>query len=149
MDVCLLRVLSDRGQCDALITRPEKSYRLWCVVVCDLEASRMRPWPELGRSATGEGRSPSIPCHLFFSHFPTLITTTDISSVAHGIVARARSLYTQTEGGKTERSRNIGLRVNILTRLYSAQPANCSSIPARGTEFPQPIQWVPGPLPQL
>jgi len=30
-------VLSGRGLCDELITRPEKSYRLWCVVVCDLE----------------------------------------------------------------------------------------------------------------
>jgi len=34
-----------RGLCDELITRPEESYRLWCVVVCDLETSRMRPWP--------------------------------------------------------------------------------------------------------
>jgi len=32
-----------------LITRPEESYRLRCVVVCDLETSRMRrPWPALG-----------------------------------------------------------------------------------------------------
>ena len=35
MDNC--RVLSGRGLCDELITRPEKSYRLWCVVVCNLE----------------------------------------------------------------------------------------------------------------
>jgi len=34
-------VLSDRGLCDELITRPEESYRLWCVVVCDLETSRI------------------------------------------------------------------------------------------------------------
>jgi len=34
-------VLSGRGLCDELITRPEESYRLWCVVVCDLETSRM------------------------------------------------------------------------------------------------------------
>ena len=34
-------MLSGRGLCDELITRPEESYRLWCVVVCDLEASRM------------------------------------------------------------------------------------------------------------
>ena len=27
--------------CDELITRPEESYRLWCVVVCDLETSRI------------------------------------------------------------------------------------------------------------
>jgi len=30
-------VLSGRGLCDELITCPEESYRLWCVVVCDLE----------------------------------------------------------------------------------------------------------------
>jgi len=34
-------VLSGRGLCDELITRPEESYRLWCFVVCDLETSRM------------------------------------------------------------------------------------------------------------
>jgi len=34
-------VLSGRGLCDELITRPEESYRLWCVVVCDLETPRM------------------------------------------------------------------------------------------------------------
>ena len=39
---CECCVLSGRGLCDGLITRPEKSYRLWRVVVCDQEASRMR-----------------------------------------------------------------------------------------------------------
>jgi hypothetical protein len=39
---CECCVLSGRGFCDVLITRPEESYRLWCVVVCDLETSRMR-----------------------------------------------------------------------------------------------------------
>jgi len=34
-------VLSGRGLCDELITRPEESHRLWCVVVCDLGTSRM------------------------------------------------------------------------------------------------------------
>ena len=38
---CECRVLSGRGLCDELITRPEVSYRLCCVVVCDLETSRM------------------------------------------------------------------------------------------------------------
>ena len=42
-------VLSGRSLCDELITRPEESYRLWCVVVCDLETSWMRrPWPTGG-----------------------------------------------------------------------------------------------------
>ena len=34
---CVCCVLSGRGLCDELITRPEESYSLWCVVVCDLE----------------------------------------------------------------------------------------------------------------
>ena len=38
---CECRVLSGRGLCDKLISRPEESYRLWCVVVCDLETSRI------------------------------------------------------------------------------------------------------------
>jgi len=52
---CECCVLSGRGLCDELITCPEESYRLWCVVVCDLETSRMRrPWPAFGRSATAK-----------------------------------------------------------------------------------------------
>ena len=38
---CECRVLSGRVLCDELITRPEEFYRLCCVVVCDLETSRM------------------------------------------------------------------------------------------------------------
>jgi len=34
---CKCCVLSCIGLCDELITRPEESYGLWCVVVCDLE----------------------------------------------------------------------------------------------------------------
>ena len=30
-------VLSGRSLCDELITGPEESHRLWCVVVCDLK----------------------------------------------------------------------------------------------------------------
>jgi hypothetical protein len=36
---CVCCVLSGRGLCDELITHPEKSYRLWRVVVCDHETS--------------------------------------------------------------------------------------------------------------
>ena len=50
---CLSRdccVLSGRGVCDGLITRPEESYWLRCVVECDLGTSWMRrPWPTGGR----------------------------------------------------------------------------------------------------
>jgi hypothetical protein len=37
---CECCVLSGSGLCDVLITRSEKSYRLWCVV-CDLETTKI------------------------------------------------------------------------------------------------------------
>ena len=36
-DGCECCAWSGRGLCDELITRPEESRGLWCVVVCDLE----------------------------------------------------------------------------------------------------------------
>ena len=50
MFVCLdCCVLPGRGLCHELITRPEESCRMWCVVVCDVETSWMRrPWPTEG-----------------------------------------------------------------------------------------------------
>jgi len=32
-------VLSGKGLCDEMITTAEDSYRVWCVVVCNLETS--------------------------------------------------------------------------------------------------------------
>ena len=48
--ICLLRALCVvRGLCDGPIPRSEEYYRLWHVIVCKLEASRMRrPWPAQG-----------------------------------------------------------------------------------------------------
>jgi hypothetical protein len=37
---CECYVLSGRGLCDWLITRPDESYRLWRVVVCDQKPSK-------------------------------------------------------------------------------------------------------------
>jgi hypothetical protein len=39
---CECWVLSGRGLCDGLITRPGESYRLWRVVVCVKETSKTR-----------------------------------------------------------------------------------------------------------
>jgi hypothetical protein len=39
---CECCVLSGRGLCVGLITRPEESYPVWCVSECDREASIMR-----------------------------------------------------------------------------------------------------------
>jgi len=61
---CECRVLSGRGLCDELITRPEESYRLWCVVVCDLETSWMRrPWPTGGCCAKRKEKVPLYRCN--------------------------------------------------------------------------------------
>ena len=51
---CGCCVLSGRGLCDELITRPEESYRLWCVVVCDLETSLIDPGPRGAAAPQGE-----------------------------------------------------------------------------------------------
>jgi hypothetical protein len=37
---CECCVLSGRGLCDELVPRPEESYRVWCVWMCDREASK-------------------------------------------------------------------------------------------------------------
>ena len=34
-------MLSGRGLSEELITRPDESYRLWCVVECDLETTKI------------------------------------------------------------------------------------------------------------
>ena len=63
---CECCVLSGRSLCDELITRPEESYRLCCVIVCDPETSRMsRPWPALGCSAR-EKKSLIVTVTLFY-----------------------------------------------------------------------------------
>ena len=46
---CKCCMLSGRGLCNELISRPEESYRLWCVILWEPETWRMRrPWPALG-----------------------------------------------------------------------------------------------------
>ena len=49
---CECCVSSGRGPCDGPITRPEESYQLWFIIMCDLETSLMRkPWPTWGYRA--------------------------------------------------------------------------------------------------
>jgi len=53
---CDCCVLSGKGLFDELITRPEDSYRLWCVAVCDLETTWMRrSWPTGGCRTKNKG----------------------------------------------------------------------------------------------
>jgi hypothetical protein len=55
---CECCVLSGRGLCDELITRPEESYRLWCVFVCDLEGHDPR-WAAAPRGGVQTARHES------------------------------------------------------------------------------------------
>jgi hypothetical protein len=58
---CDCCVLSGRGLCDELITRSEESYRLWCVVVYDLETSWMRrPWPTGGGGCCAQNKQKQL-----------------------------------------------------------------------------------------
>ena len=55
MDVCLLcYLLSGRGLCVGVITRPEEYQRVWCVWVWSCSPVRGGHDPKSGRSATGE-----------------------------------------------------------------------------------------------
>jgi len=76
-------VLSGRGLCDELITRPEESYRLWCVVVFDLETSlTRRPWPTGGgggcRATNKQNYVSAYPNHLQGELTYSLLKTTSV-----------------------------------------------------------------------
>ena len=64
MDVCLLWLLCVvryRSLCDGLITRPEESYRLWCIVVCEVETSWIRwPWPTSEGGCCAKNRNKTL-----------------------------------------------------------------------------------------
>ena len=71
---CECCVLSVSGLCDEVITRPEESYRLWCVVVCDQETSWMRrPWPFGGCRTKHEQKNYSLHEFIFTENETTLL----------------------------------------------------------------------------
>jgi len=58
-------VLSGRGLCDKLITRPEESYQLWCVVMCDLENLKNEAMTRVGSQFSTYKTAPSRNQKLF------------------------------------------------------------------------------------
>ena len=88
---CECCVLSRRGLCEELITRPEESYRLWCVILCDLETTRMRrPWPVMGRSATEKKKSTTNKIHLLFQIIYSCKTFYRFRTVFPSIIRRSK-----------------------------------------------------------
>jgi hypothetical protein len=56
-------MLSGRGLCDELVTRPEESCRLCCVVVCDLEnLVNEEALAHLGGGGLSRQKQPNIRC---------------------------------------------------------------------------------------
>jgi len=107
MDVCCeCCVLPGRGLCDKLITRPEESYRLCCVVVCNLETLRMRrSWPTGGCCAKNKQRNKQW--YVCTAHYKASVNTdfskqimthndkslNGLSSNRHRFNVRASELY--------------------------------------------------------
>ena len=89
---CECCVLSGRGLWDGLITRPVESYRLWRVVVCDQETSRMRrlkpatgPWkirvqPQ-GCEAKKSNKQPTLNWELCTSCITTRVGTLIVATI--------------------------------------------------------------------
>ena len=85
---CECCALSGRGLCDELITRPEESYRLWCVVVCDLETSWMS---SLGAVALDTNKQPGVgreSCRLL----NTSVLDTPVNTLEHSEICQYNEL---------------------------------------------------------
>jgi hypothetical protein len=84
-------VLSGRGLCDELITHLEESYRLWCVVVFDLETSwKRRPWPTGTVAPNKENWNKNVSLRCIF-YCPSFSSRTFTIKIAH-IVTKKRLL---------------------------------------------------------
>ena len=68
---CECCVLSGRGLYDELITRPKESYRLWCVVACYLETTKLLVNEEEAKAHWGGGcyraKKKKIYIHIYIS----------------------------------------------------------------------------------
>jgi hypothetical protein len=125
---CECCVLSGRGLWDELITRPEESYRLWCVVVCDLETWRMRrPWPALGRNATAKKKCPRRKEQNFGRVFLTLKYTDKTQKLNGYGYNGQRKVW--SSGGSTH-----------CTLSADSVPRVCPPLPCQITEILLPLQ---------
>ena len=99
---CECRVLSGRGLCDELITRPEESYRLCCGVVCDLETSRM-----------------GAP---YVYDISRLRVNMKLTLLVYGVIVSSGFIWSRTEtNGRFLRPRIITVRMGIIMHLLTKQ----------------------------
>ena len=87
-------MLSSRGLCVGLITRPEESYRLWCVIVCDLESSRKRrPWPSGGCRAKNKLTNKQ---HIYIKLYKSLIFKVGWKLILRRLLTQKDTLFLPT-----------------------------------------------------
>ena len=97
---CQCCVLTGRGLCDELITHPEESYRVWCVVVCDLEnlVNVEALTGRLGAAATNKKKAicTSTPVYeVTNSKRPVSLTRAQRTSNFESIKCKFTTTYTQ------------------------------------------------------
>jgi len=135
MSVCCERcVLSGRGLCDELITRPEDSYRLWCVV-CDIYKPREWGGPgPLGVVAPNKTERKKEMCYYCLSSF---LSTWPLTKV---IGNRTREAWSEV---------SVAAVNDVTARLYARMsfprtlsipsiiPMNKLSSPCNDARFPR------------
>jgi len=139
---CECCVLSGRGLWDQLITRPEETCRLWCVVVCDIETSRMRtPWPALGRSAKKWKESNLVSpapcssrygCECVANHANHVIAFSRWMSLIKLYVIYCRFQWLRGLRCETGAASLLGLRVRISPETCSFVCSECCVLLDRG-----------------
>ena len=126
---CECCALSSIGFCFGLITRPEESYWLWCVVVCDLETSRRSSsWPSVCRNTTKRRNERDIiiglhvKCWLFLSDFnDTWIFSTDFRKINIKFHENPSSGSRDVACGRTDRhdeTNSRSLRTRLKTKIH-------------------------------
>ena len=150
---CECCVLSGRGLCDGPNTRPEQSYWLWCVTVCDLETSPIRrPWPALGCCAGGKlGKIYYLSSRYFTQVSGISRTWTDLFTVllynwnatfrasCNNVLSSCR--YTASvELSRQERTQVLGDKP-VPVPLYPSQ-ISCWLSWERSRAYTRPSAWV-------
>ena len=128
---CKCCVLSGRSLFDELITRPEESYRLSCVVVCDLETSWMRrSWPTGGCCANKKNILPKTAvCRILFP-----LQTANVAYFQRKIQLSEFSAYPDGSSSELSRISGVLLYEKIKFQILVQSNPNISSRTLRERE---------------
>jgi hypothetical protein len=112
---CECCVLSGRGFCDGLVTRPEEANRLWRVVVCDQETSKTR------RELSG-----SIKCGEFLDYLQNQLASQEglcsMEWVSEGVMSTLIKLSKRKSFSHIRKENNLRFPPEIITFLSIIWP---------------------------